>query len=43
MREVFGSFLDKAMGSAATTEIKTAWDEFIVWMKDYLAAEEKKR
>ena len=42
MREVFGSFLDQAMGGSATTEVKTAWDTFIVWMKDYLAAEEKK-
>ena len=42
MRKVFGPFLDKALGGGATAEVKGAWDAFLSWLQDALAAEEKK-
>ncbi|KAK7101970.1 globin-like [Littorina saxatilis] len=43
MRQVYGSFLDGALGGGATADVKAAWDAFLSWLQDFLAAEEKKR
>jgi len=43
MRQVFGPFLDQVLGGGASADVKGAWDAFLGWLQDSLAAEEKKR
>ncbi|KAL8595241.1 hypothetical protein ACOMHN_043393 [Nucella lapillus] len=43
MREVFGPFLEKALGGGATADVKSSWDALLGWLQDSLAAEEKKK
>ena len=43
LREVYGAFLEKALGGGASGDVKAAWDTFLGYLQDVLAAEEKKK
>ena len=40
---MYGAFLDKALGGGASGDVKSAWDAFLGYLQDVLAAEEKKK
>ena len=42
LRKLFGTFLEKSLGGAATPEVKAAWDVFLGWLQECVAVEEKK-